>query len=100
LITRTWRPFEVLLEIGGQNLGGQPALREHDDLEPPLQELGGETTGLSEIRSTYAQLLVDNRRIHEQEPLLATWCAAFRHQLERLLDERLRKLAWIRNRGR
>ena len=100
LLARSRRPVEVVLEIGRQNLRRQTALREDDDLQLPLEELRRDATRFGQIRAPDAQLLVDHRRIDEQEELLAARRAALGHQLERLLDERFSELARIGDRGR
>src|SRR4029434_4643492 len=65
-----------------------------------LHELRGDATRFRQVRPADTQLLVDDRWVHEQKELLATRCAALRHELERLLDERFGKLARIGDRGR
>ena len=55
---------------------------------------------LRQIRPADAELLVDHRRVDEEEHLLAARRAGLRHQLERLLDQRLGQLARVGDRGR
>ena len=53
-----------------------------------------------QIRTSNPELRVDDRRIDEEKELLAARRAAFRHQLERLPDERLGQLARVGDRRR
>jgi len=98
LFVRSRWAAEIVLEIRRQDLGRQAALREHDRLQLALQELGREPARFRQIRPPDAELRVDDRWIHEEKELFTTWCAALRHELEGLLDERLGQLARIGNR--
>src|SRR4051812_14409280 len=72
---RSWRSFEVVLQIGRQDLGRKPALREHDQLEIPFQELRSDAACFAQIRAADPELMVHDRRIHEYEILFPAWCA-------------------------
>src|SRR4029453_13966907 len=100
LFVRSRWAAEIVLEIRRQDLGRKTALREHDRLQLALQKLGREPAPFPQIRPADAELRVDNRRVHEEKELFTTWCAALRHELEGLLDERLGQLARIGNRCR
>ena len=100
LLGRARRAVEVVLQIRRQDLGRQPALREHDQLQVPLQELRRDAPRLGQIRTADAELLVDDRRIDEEEELLAARRAALVDELERLLDQPLGQLARIGDRRR
>ena len=63
--------LEVFLQVGREDLGGEPALREHDHLEVAAQELAGDAPRFGDIRAADAQLAIDDRRIDEDEILLA-----------------------------
>ena len=76
LLRRARRRLEIVLEIRRQDLGRQPALREHDRLQLALQELGGDPPRLAKVRPPDAELRVHDRRVHEEEELLATRRAA------------------------
>ena len=69
-------PLEVVLQIRRQDLGGQAALREHDELQVSLQELRRDAARLAQIRAADAELMVHDRRIDEHEELLAARRAA------------------------
>src|SRR4029078_4559125 len=84
--------FEVVLQICGQNLGRRPALREDDQRQVALQKLRRDPPGFTEVRPADAQLLVDDRRVHEHEEFLAARRAALLYQLERLTGEAFRQL--------
>ena len=100
LLVRSRRTAEIVLQIRRQDLGRQAALREHDRLQLALQELGREPARFGQIRPADAELRVDDRRVDEEKELLAARRAALRHELERLLDERLGQLARIGDRRR
>ena len=95
LIGRARLSAEVILQIRRQDFRRQTALREHNQLKLPLQKLAGNPSGLRKIGATDTELLVNHRRIHEQKEFLSARCAALRHQLERLLDERFGQLSRV-----
>ena len=97
LILRARLPAEIVLQIRRQDFGREPALREHDQLQLPLEEFRRNPSRFRDIRPSNAELLIDHRRIDEQEELLAARRAAFGDELERLFDERLRELLRIGN---
>ena len=80
------RSFEIVLQVRRQDFGGQPALREHDELEVPLQELRGDPPRFAQIRPPDAELMVDDGRVDEDEELLAARRAASVDELEGLLS--------------
>ena len=80
---RAGRRLEVVLQIGRQDLGRQPALREDDQLQVALEEFRGDPARLAQVRAPDAELMVDDRRIDEDEELLAARRAALLDQLER-----------------
>ena len=92
--------LEVLFQIRGEDLGGQPALRKHDHLQIAAQELPRHAPRLGQIRTTDAQLAVHHRRIHEHDELLAARRAALTDERERPLGEPLGQLARIGDGGR
>src|SRR5215470_18309546 len=92
--------LEVVLEVGRQDLGREPALRKDDELKIPLEKLGGDSTRFAKIRAADAELMVDDRRIHEHKELLASGCTALLDELERLLGEAFGQLARIGDRRR
>ena len=100
LLARARRPLEVIFQIRRQELGRQAALRKDNRLQAALEELAGDAAGLAQIRAPDAELLADDRRVDEEEELLASRRAVLRHQLERLLDQRFSQLARIGNRRR
>ncbi len=71
------RPFvldgllDVLLEVGEEDLGDEPALGEDDGLEVVLEEERGDAPGLVDVGAPDAQGLVDDGRRVEDEVLLA-----------------------------
>src|SRR5207247_1021359 len=69
-------------------------------LQVPLQELGGDPARLAEIRPPDTELVVDDRRIDEDEEFLAARRAASVHEFERLLGKPLGELARVRDRRR
>src|SRR5207248_988785 len=79
-IGRAWQPGEILLQVRRQQLGRQPALREDDQLQIPLQELRRDAARLAQIRAPDAELMIDDRRVDEQKEFLTARRAA-------LLDE-------------
>jgi hypothetical protein len=70
-LRRTWHALKIVLQIRRQDFGRQSALGKDDELQVALEEFGRDATGLSEIRATDAELMIDDRRIHEHEKLLA-----------------------------
>ena len=91
-----WRPrriFEIVLQIRRQDLGGQAALREHDQLQVAFEEFRGNAPRFAQIGASNAQLMIDDRRIHEHEELLAARRAASLDELERLFGEPFGELA-------
>ena len=87
--------FKVFFQVGRQDLGGEPALREHDHLEVAPQELTRHTPRFRHVRAPNPQLAIDHRRIDEHEELLAPRRAAPAHERERPLREPLRQLQRI-----
>src|SRR6185503_6131175 len=100
LVLRARLPAEIVLQVRRQDFGRESALREHDQLQLPLEEFRRDAPGLGEVRPPDAQLLVDDRRVDEQEELLAARRAALGDELERLLHERLGELLRVGNRRR
>ena len=47
--------FEIILQICGQDLGRQPALREDDQLQVALQKLGRNAPRFAEVRAADAR---------------------------------------------
>ena len=92
--------LEVVLQVRRQDLRREAALGEHDQLEVPFQELGRDPARFAEIRAADAELMVDDRRVHEDEELLAARRAGLLHELERLLGQPLGELARIGDRRR
>ena len=84
--------LEVFLEIGRQNLGGEPALREHDHLQVAAQELPRHAPRFGDVRLADAKLAIHHRRIDEDEELLASRGAAFVDERERPFRQPLRQL--------
>ena len=76
-------PWQSSFEIGGENLGGQAALREDDDLQVPPQELERHAARLGQIRPADPELAVDHRRVDEDEELLGARRAALVDQRHR-----------------
>ena len=97
LLARARRSLEIVLQIRRQDLGGQTALRKDDRLQAALEELARDTAGLAQIRAADAQLVIDDRRVDEEEELFAARCAVFGHELERPLDERFSELLRVGN---
>ena len=100
LLGRARRALEVVLQIRRQDLGRQPALAEDDQLQLPLEELPGDAARFGEVRAPDAELAVDDRRVDEEEQLLAARRAAFLDERERLLGQPLRQLARVGDRRR
>src|ERR1051325_7545153 len=75
-------PREVVLEIRREDFSRQSALREDNELEVALQELGRNPPCLGKIRPPAAELMVDDGRIHEHEELLAARGARLLHNLD------------------
>ena len=94
------RPVKGILQIGRQDLDRQPALREDDQLQLVLQELERHAARLGEIRAPNAELGVHDRRIDEEEELLAARRAAFVDELERLPRQPFGQLARVGDRRR
>ena len=92
--------LEVLLEIGRQDLGRETALREDDDLQPAAEELAGHAARFGEVRAADAELAIHDRRIDEDEELLAARGAALGDVRERPLRQPLGQLPRIGNRRR
>ena len=61
---------ELFLQVGGEDLCGEPALREDDQLQVALEKLRGDATGLAKVRAPDPELMIDDRRIDEDEELL------------------------------
>ena len=85
--------LEIFLEIGGEDLRRQPALREDDHLQVAAQELARHATRLRDVRAPDAELAIHDRRIDEHEKLLALRRAALLDVRERLLGQALGQLA-------
>ena len=92
--------LEVFLQIGRQDLGRQPALREHDHLQVAAQELAGDPPRLGDVRAPDAELAIDDRRIDEDEKLLAARRAALLDERERPLGQPLGQFRGIGDRRR
>ena len=90
--------LEIVLQVGRQDLGRQTALGEHDQLQIALQELRGHPSRLGKVRPPDAELMVDDRRVDEDEELLAARRAAPVDELEGLLGEPFGQLARIGDR--
>ncbi len=99
-VGRSRRPVKRILQVGRQDLGRQPALREHDQLQVALEELERDAARFGEIRAADPELRVDDRRVDEQEELLAARRAALVDQLERPPGQPLGQLARIGDRRR
>ena len=78
----TRRPVKGVLQIRRQDLDRETALGEDDQLQVVLEELERDPARFGEIRTADAELRVDDRRVHEEEELLAARRAALLHQLE------------------
>ena len=94
------RALVRVLQVPRQDLGREPALREHDHLQALVQELEGHRPRLRDVRPADAELPVHDRRVHEDEPLLAARRAALLDQLERPFGEALRQLHRVGDRRR
>ncbi len=99
-IVRARRPLYRVLQVARQDLGDEPALREHDDLQAAPEELQRHPPRFLGVRPADAELLVDDGRVDEEEVLLAARRAALLDQLERPLGEPLGQLLRIGNRRR
>src|SRR5207237_9596421 len=88
----------ILLQVRREKLRGQPALREHDQLEIAPEELGRDAPRFAEIRAADAELMIDDRRIDEHEAFFAARRTALVDELEGLLRETLRKIARVGDR--
>ena len=93
------RSGKRVLHVRRQNFGGQPALREHDDLQATLQKFDGDTACLGQIRPSNAELRVDDRRVHKDEVFFAPRRTRLIDQFKRRTDQFLRQLAGIGDRG-
>ena len=60
-----------VLQVGEQDLGSEPAVREDQRLLAALDELGRNAARLLEVAAADAELAVDDRRVVEDEVLLA-----------------------------
>ena len=89
-----------VLQVGCEELGGQTALRKHDDLQPALEELEGDPPRLREIGAPDPELLVDDGRVDEHEELLPPRRAAVLDELEAAPGQALRQLPRVGNRRR
>src|SRR5690606_18558638 len=81
-LARSRRAVERVLQIRRQDLDRETALREDDHLEVLLEELHRDASCLVQVRAADPEFRVDDRRVHEEEELLAAWRAALLHQLE------------------
>src|SRR5262249_21303258 len=95
LVAGARRSVEILLQIRRQDFGCQAALSEDDQLELPLEKLRCDSPRLGDVRTPDAQLLVDDRRIHEEEALLPAGRTALLYELEWPLRQRFGKLSRI-----
>ena len=94
------RSVERILQVGGEDLGRQPALREEDELQVVLEELERTRRDSARYDRRMPSCGVHDRRIDEQEELLAARRAALLDQLERTAGQSLRELARIGDRRR
>src|SRR5215467_11690779 len=92
--------LEVVLQVRRQDLGREPALGKYDELEIPLEKLGGDPARFAEVRPADAELMVDDRRIDEHEELLTPGRTGLLHDLKSLLCQPLSELARIGDRRR
>ncbi len=92
--------FEVILQIRRQDLGGETAPGEDDELKIPLQEFRGDAAGFAQVRPADAELMIDDRRIDEDEEFLAAGRAAAIDELEGLLGKAFGELLRVRDRRR
>ena len=96
-IVRPGRALHGVLQVARQDLGDQAALGEHDHLQAAPQEFERDATRLLRVRPADAELLVDDRRVDEEEELLAPRRAAFFHEFERALGEPFGQLPRVGN---
>ena len=99
-VRRARRAMKRVLQIGRQDLDRQPALREQNQLQVVLQELQRDPARFRQIRPANAELRVHDRRVHEEEELLAARRAALLDQLEGTPGQPFGQLARIGNRRR
>ena len=99
-VGRARRPVKRILQIRRQDLDREAALREEDQLQVVLEELERDAPRFREVRAADPELRVDDRRIDEQEELLAARRAALVDQLERPAGEPFRQLARVGDRRR
>ena len=92
--------MKCVLQIGGQDLDRQPALREQNQLQVVLQEFERDAARFGEIRAANPELRVDDRRIDEQEELLTPRRAVLFDQLEWTARQPLGQLARVGDRRR
>ena len=92
--------LEVLFQVGGENLGGQAALCEHDYLQVASQELPRHPPRLGQIRAADAEFAIHHRRVHEHDELLAARRPALADVRERPFGQPFRQLARVRDGGR
>src|SRR5262249_13659050 len=55
-IRGAWHSPEVVLQIRRENLGGQAALRKHDELKVAPEKFTGDAPRFHQVRAPYAQL--------------------------------------------
>ena len=96
-VRRARRALERILQIRRQDLDREAALREQDQLQVVPQELERDPAGLGEVRPPDAELRVDDRRVDEQEELLAARRAVLLDQLERTAGQPFGQLARVRD---
>src|SRR5882672_3931237 len=87
--------MECILQVRGEDLDGQTALREQDQLQVVAEKLERHASCFGEIGPSNAKLRVHDRRVHEQKELLAARGAAPLNELERKAGQALSKLAGI-----
>ena len=94
-------PSRRVLQVARQDLGDEPALREDDDLQAAVAGTRARrAASRCDVRPADAELPVDDRRVHEDEELLAARRAALVDELERPLGQPLGQLARVGDRRR
>src|SRR5207245_2491719 len=86
---------DVSLDGAEQDLGRQPALREHDRRDPLPEEAGGDLRRLAEVRRANAELGIHDRRVVAHEELVPRGRAALRDLFHALADDPLRQLSRV-----
>ena len=90
----------VLLQIRQQNLGVQPAVREHNRLQFAAQQLLRHPRRLVQIASANSEIAIHHRRIVKHKKFLRGGRAILLDNLHFFFDQLRRQLSGIRNRRR